>query len=135
MDDANDVIQTSDSCQTDIVGNKLMADINDKMASLWTENGYRNTNSDDGHCGQKNNKHQSKEINLTKNNINNNNNNNENYTETSTLSSSQQQQTCAQQATLYDNCDSSLVIELAAYLDETLYIPKKMSFMAEMMYT
>lgn len=42
-------------------------------------------------------------------------------------------QTCARQA-MYDYCDSS-VTELAAYLDETLFIPRKMSFMAEMMYT
>ncbi|OTF74722.1 hypothetical protein BLA29_008535 [Euroglyphus maynei] len=122
LDYINNVIKTSTT--TDIINDdKLIADINDKMASLWTKNGYRNNS--DNNFGQKTDKHCLKE----KNNLENN-----NSTETSSVSSSQQQ-TCAQQATLYDNCDSSLVIELAAYLDETLYIPKKMSFMAEMMYT
>ena len=101
---------------------KLMYDINDKMASLWTKNGYRNSdNENNNDCG-----HQQA---TATDNLNN------DKTNTEISSSNQQQQTCAQQATLYDNCDSSLVIELAAYLDETLYIPKKMSFMAEMMYT
>nr|XP_027200201.1 myb-like protein I [Dermatophagoides pteronyssinus] len=101
---------------------KLMYDINDKMASLWTKNGYRNSNNENNNdCG-----HQQA---TATDNLNN------DKTNTEISSSSNQQQTCAQQATLYDNCDSSLVIELAAYLDETLYIPKKMSFMAEMMYT
>ena len=101
---------------------KLMYDINDKMASLWTKNGYRNSdNENNNDCG-----HQQA---TATDNLNN------DKTNTEISSSSNQQQTCAQQATLYDNCDSSLVIELAAYLDETLYIPKKMSFMAEMMYT
>ena len=42
--------------------------------------------------------------------------------------------TCARQA----NCDyseSPSVNELAAYFEEGLFFPKKMSFMAEMMYT
>lgn len=104
---------------------KLMYDINDKMASLWTKNGYRNSNENNDDCG-----HQQNSTSTTTDNLNNDKTN----TEISS-SNQQQQQTCAQQATLYDNCDSSLVIELAAYLDETLYIPKKMSFMAEMMYT
>lgn len=124
MDYINNVIKTSTT--TDIINDdKLIADINDKMASLWTKNGYRNNS--DINFGQKTDKHCLKEKNNLENNIN--------STETVSSVSSSQQQTCAQQATLYDNCDSSLVIELAAYLDETLYIPKKMSFMAEMMYT
>lgn len=40
---------------------------------------------------------------------------------------------CARQA-MDGSCDAS-VDELAAYLDDTLYLPRKMSFMAEMMYT
>ena len=41
--------------------------------------------------------------------------------------------TCARQA-MDANCDAS-ANELAAYLDDTLFLPRKMSFMAEMMYT
>ena len=41
--------------------------------------------------------------------------------------------TCARQA-MDPSCDAS-ADELAAYLDDTLFLPRKMSFMAEMMYT
>jgi len=41
--------------------------------------------------------------------------------------------TCARQA-MDASCDAS-ADELAAYLDDTLFLPRKMSFMAEMMYT
>ena len=40
---------------------------------------------------------------------------------------------CARQA-MDATCDAS-ADELAAYLDDTLFLPRKMSFMAEMMYT
>ena len=40
---------------------------------------------------------------------------------------------CARQA-MDRSCDAS-ADELAAYLDDTLFLPRKMSFMAEMMYT
>ena len=95
---------------------KHISDITEKMAKIWNESGYRDIEStctpklaplaqDDTKVAETNG-----EINEKFSN-----------------------KTCARQA-MHDYCDSS-VTELAAYLDETLYIPKKMSFMAEMMYT
>lgn len=101
--------------------------ISDKMASLCVEDGYRQQKKDNQKqkCVQK-------------------------------ITSLTSNQTCALQAAgtqgmanstantnsstntsnqHLSSCDTPSVVELAAYLDETLYIPKKMSFMAEMMYT
>lgn len=102
----------------------IMININEKMASLWTQCGYRITKK----CDSKN-KDCLKNKNNTKLIIDNDNDGDIESSSNKQTSS----QTCARQA-LNDYCDSS-VIELAAYLDETLFIPKKMSFMAEMMYT
>lgn len=103
---------------------KLMSDITEKMAKIWNESGYRELK-----CKRKptapSNVELVKQVAAE--------------AEAKTMETSAENvdnfssQTCARQA-LYDYCDSS-VTELAAYLDETLYIPRKMSFMAEMMYT
>lgn len=45
-----------------------------------------------------------------------------------------EEKTCARQA-LCDPTSDASVDELAAYFDDNLYLPRKMSFMAEMMYT
>ncbi len=45
-----------------------------------------------------------------------------------------EEKSCARQA-LYDSNSDASVDELAAYFDDNLYLPRKMSFMAEMMYT
>lgn len=102
-----------------------MININEKMASLWTQSGYRITKKRDSK------KNDSLKSNNTRLIIDTNNDNDGDIDSSSNKQTSSQ--TCARQA-LNDYCDSS-VIELAAYLDETLFIPKKMSFMAEMMYT
>lgn len=122
---------------------KVMMKITDKLAKLWSEDGYRDclnisaptfrvtnpkltvtASSTDSKkdaiisaaSTESTTALSSEEVDLSENHLN-------------QVSS----QTCARQA-MYDYCDSS-VIELAAYLDETLFIPRKMSFMAEMMYT
>ncbi len=45
-----------------------------------------------------------------------------------------EEKSCARQALCDSNSDAD-VDELAAYFDDNLYLPRKMSFMAEMMYT
>ncbi|KPM11792.1 hypothetical protein QR98_0103670 [Sarcoptes scabiei] len=92
------------------------------MAALWNKDGYRNNRSEN--YSFKN------PISFVKNETNIRNEMNQNFPATSIETINTNSQSCARQA-LNDFYDSS-VIELAAYLDETLFIPKKMSFMAEM---
>ncbi|KAF7488469.1 hypothetical protein SSS_03558 [Sarcoptes scabiei] len=105
--------------------NRLINDIDQQMAALWNKDGYRNNRSEN--YSFKN------PISFVKNETNIRNEMNQNFPATSIETINTNSQSCARQA-LNDFYDSS-VIELAAYLDETLFIPKKMSFMAEMMYT
>ena len=103
--------------------NIVLYKVTKKMAKLWNEDGYRELNS------RVTAKKKTSNVHKKRNNVNPGENNVENNENLSQVSS----QTCARQA-MYDYCDSS-VTELAAYLDEALFIPRKMSFMAEMMYT
>lgn len=107
---------------------KLISDITEGIAQIWNNTGYREASSRGStkSSGSKRKSKQSKDDSLILSP--------ESTTSQDTESSAcPKQQSCAQQA-LNDYFDSS-VTELAAYLDETLYIPRKMSFMAEMMYT
>ena len=101
-----------------------MLKITEKMAKIWNEDGYRESLS--ALPITKSVANESKKELTTTTASSSNEENSENHPQVSS-------QTCARQA-MYDYCDSS-VTELAAYLDEALFIPRKMSFMAEMMYT
>lgn len=100
-----------------------MLKITEKMAKAWNEDGYRKVILP---STAENTSQSSEQNKSTAASNNNSEDNSENHSQVSS-------QTCARQA-MYDYCDSS-VTELAAYLDEALFIPRKMSFMAEMMYT
>lgn len=123
---------------------KVMLKITDKLAKLWSEDGYRDLNVSTPTfrvtttTTSKSTTPNASSADSKKNATS------AAFTESTTalsgeavdLSENQpnqvSSQTCARQA-MYDYCDS--VTELAAYLDEALFIPRKMSFMAEMMYT
>ena len=107
--------------------NKVMLKITNKMAKIWNLDGYRDGSSSSTTTSTStSNGDTSKGVNVTTTAESINDETSENHSQVSS-------QTCARQA-MYDYSNSS-VTELAAYLDETLFIPKKMSFMAEMMYT
>lgn len=95
---------------------KLIANITESMAQIWTVKGYRSLSKIEDKT-EKSTPSQAMKRSASSSSIVSN------------------QQTCARQASS-SACDSNLSIaELSAYFDETLFLPKKMSFMAEMMYT
>ena len=104
----------------------MMLKISEQMSKIWSDDGYRESITTLQSTTKNSCNDSKKDISTTTATNNSSDDNSENYSQVYS-------QTCARQA-MYDYCDSS-VTELAAYLDEALVIPRKMSFWAEMMYT
>lgn len=106
-----------------------MLKITEKMAKMWNDDGYREilpAQLRSTKISSNSLKYENASTATPSTTTTNSEENSENHLQVSS-------QTCARQA-MYDYCDSS-VTELAAYLDEALFIPRKMSFMAQNIYS